>query len=159
QSTLNTFFVIGPDQLPQFPPGDTPFFPTGTTPPGYLPGRRNIGYGSSPRLYFSTVFTHNWSDRLTEAVQADQGLDRNNPGSAPAGTPADTAWYSLAHWFLYGFDAKLTDARLTGVWRFEAFRDDKGAATGVAADYFETSLGLIFKPTPWLWVRPEARYD
>jgi hypothetical protein len=159
KTSLNTFFVIGPDQLPSFPPGNTPFYPTGTTPPGYLPGRRNIGYGGNTRTYFSTVFTHNWSDRLTEAVQTDQVLDKNNPGFGPAGTPADTAWYSLAHWLLYGLDGNLTDAKATGVWRIEVFRDDKGAATGVAGDYFETSLGLILKPRSWLWVRPEARYD
>jgi hypothetical protein len=159
RTSLNTYFVIGPDQLPRFPPANTPFFPTGTTPPGHLAGRRNLGYGSNPRTYFSTVFTQNWNDRLTEAVQADQILDKNNPGFGSDGTAADTAWYSLVHWFLYGFDGSLADARMTGVWRFEVFRDDKGAATGVAADYFETALGLILKPKPWLWVRPEARYD
>jgi hypothetical protein len=53
----------------------------------------------------------------------------------------------------------LEKARLTGVWRFEAFRDNNGAATGVADDYFETTLGLIVKPRDWLSVRPVARYD
>jgi hypothetical protein len=159
RTTLNTFFVIGPDQLPRFPPGNTPFIPTGTTPAGYLPGRRNLGYGGNNRLYFSTVFTHQWTDRLTEAVQTDQVLDRNNPGFGPGGAPRDTAWYSLAHWFLYGLDAPTADARLTAVLRTEVFRDDRGAATGVADTYYEATLGLITKPRPWLWVRPEARYD
>jgi hypothetical protein len=159
KTSLNTFFVVGPDQLPRFPPANTPFFPTGTTPPPFLASRRNLGYGSNPRTYFSTVLTQNWTDRFTEALQADQILDKNTPGFGPGGTPHDTAWYSLVHWFLYGFDAPLADAKITGAWRFEAFRDNNGAATGVAADYFETSLGLILKPKPWLWVRPEARYD
>src|SRR5262249_29268122 len=75
------------------------------------------------------------------------------------GTNHSTSWYSLAHWLLFGFDDTLEKARLTGVWRFEAFRDNNGAATGFAATYFETSLGLIAKPRPWLWIRPEARYD
>jgi hypothetical protein len=44
---------------------------------------------------------------------------------------------------------------LTGVWRFEVFRD----ATGVADTFFESTLGLILKPCDWLWIRPEARYD
>jgi hypothetical protein len=157
-TSLNTFFVIGPDQLPRFPPANTPFFPTGTTPPPFLAGRRNLGYGN-PRTYFSTVLTHNWSDRFTEALQADQVLDKNSPGFGPGGSPHDTAWYSLVHWFLYGFDAPLSDAKVTGSWRIEAFRDNNGAATSVAADYFETSLGLILKPKSWIWIRPEARYD
>ncbi len=25
--------------------------------------------------------------------------------------------------------------------------------------FYEQTLGLIYKPKPWLWVRPEARYD
>ena len=35
----------------------------------------------------------------------------------------------------------------------------EGAATGVAGLYNEMTLGLIYKPKPWLWFRPEARYD
>jgi hypothetical protein len=129
------------------------------TPPGYLPGRRNLGYGGNNRLYFSTVLTHHWTDRLTQTVQTDQVLDKNNPGFGPGGSPRDTAWYSLANWFLYALDAPTTDARLTAVLRTEVFRDDRGAATGVADTYYEATLGLITKPRPWLWVRPEARYD
>jgi hypothetical protein len=158
-TTLNTIFVIGPDQLPRFPPANSPFLPTGVTPVPFLAGRRNPGYAHNPRTYFSTVLTRKWTDRLTEALQSDQVLDLNTPGFGPGGTNHSTSWYSLVHWFLYGIDGTIEKARLTGVWRFEAFRDNNGAATGVADDYFETTLGLIVKPRDWLWIRPEARYD
>src|SRR5262249_24000562 len=159
RTTLNTFFMIGPDQLPRFPPVNSPFLPTGVTPAPFLAGRRNVGYSSNPRNCFSTTLTHNWSGRLTEALQTDMVLDKNTPGFGPGGSNHDTAWYSLVHWLLYGFDRDLADARVTGVWRAEVFRDNNGAATGVADTFYEMTLGLILKPHPWLWVRPEARYD
>jgi hypothetical protein len=159
KTTLNMFCQIGPDQLPSYPPANSPFLPTGVTPAPFLAGRRNLGYAANPRSYFSTVLTQKWSDRLTEAIQTDQVLDKNTPGFGPGGTNQSTSWYSLAHWLLYGFDDALETARLTGAWRFEVFRDNNGAATGVANTFFETSMGLIIKPRPWLWIRPEARYD
>jgi len=159
KTTFNMFCEIGPDQLPSYPPANSPFLPTGVTPAPFLAGRRNTGYAANPRSYFSTLLIHQWSDRLTEAIQADQVLDKNTPGFGPGGTNQSTSWYALAHWLLYGFDDTQEKARLTGVWRFETFRDNNGAATGVANTYFETSLGLIIKPRPWLWIRPEARYD
>lgn len=159
KTTLAMFCQIGPGQLPSFPPANSPFLPTGVTPAPFLAGRRNLGYASNPRSYFSTVLTHQWTDRLTEAIQSDQVFDQNAPGFGPGGTQQSTSWYSLAHWLLFGFDDDLEQARLTGVWRFEAFRDSNGVATGFTGSYFETSLGLIIKPRPWLWIRPEARYD
>ena len=38
-------------------------------------------------------------------------------------------------------------------------RDQNGAATGSADNYYEQTIGLIYKPKPWIWLRPEARYD
>ena len=49
--------------------------------------------------------------------------------------------------------------KLTGVWRSEVFRDDDGVRTGFADNFYEQTLGLIYKPHSWLWIRPEARYD
>src|SRR5262249_62134983 len=81
-------------------------------------------------------------------------------GSGPNGTPKTTPWYGFCNHFLYAIDKpSLADAKLTGVWRAEIFADPNGAATGVADTYYEMTLGLIAKPKPWLWIRPEARYD
>jgi hypothetical protein len=55
---------------------------------------------------------------------------------------------------LYAFTDKLT-----GVWRSEAFFDNQGAATGVATTFYEITIGLNYRPKPWLYIRPEARYD
>jgi hypothetical protein len=80
------------------------------------------------------------------------------PGSRQTGardTRQDTEWYGFGNWFLYEFDPKLT-----AVWRSEIFRDDDGVIFGTAANtYYEMTLGLICKPRPWFWLRPEVRFD
>ena len=154
KTTFASVFVIGPDQLPRFAAANTPFSPTGVTPPPFLAGRRNLAYGSNNRLYWSTVLTRQWGAKLTEALQADQVIDFNTPDFGQDGTPQNTEWYSLVHWFLYEFHPKVL-----GVWRAEVFRDNNGAATGVAGTFSEMTLGLKLTPRPWLWIRPEARYD
>ena len=64
------------------------------------------------------------------------------------------SYYGLAGWFLYEFTPKLT-----GVARTEVFRDNNGLLTGFSDNFYESTLGLIDKPVPWLWFRPEARID
>ncbi len=89
-------------------------------------------------------------------------LDRNTPlmlgpGSRTTGargTRENTEWYGFANWFLYEFDPKLT-----AVWRAEVFRDDDGVLLDTPDTYYEMTLGLITKPRPWFWVRPEVRFD
>ena len=31
--------------------------------------------------------------------------------------------------------------------------------TGIATNYSEFTVGAIYKPKDWIWIRPEARYD
>jgi hypothetical protein len=45
------------------------------------------------------------------------------------------------------------------VWRTEILWDPYGLATGNPDTLHEMTLGLNIRPKPWLWVRPEARYD
>ncbi len=66
-------------------------------------------------------------------------------------TPSGTAWST-------GCSTKSTP-RCWASRDAEAFRDNNGAATGVADTFYEMTLGLKLTPRPWLWVRPEARYD
>jgi hypothetical protein len=147
--------VSAPDQLPRFPAADTPFVPTATTPPSpALAGRRNPFYGSSFRGYISLTLTHQWTDKLTEAAQSDHVFDPKIIGFSLNGASSSIAYHSLAHWFLYAFNDKVT-----GVWRSEVFFDPYGAATGSRSTFYEMTLGLPMKPKPWLWFRPEARYD
>ena len=39
------------------------------------------------------------------------------------------------------------------------FAGCRPGTTGVADTFHETTLGLQYRPEPWLWIRPEARYD
>ena len=49
--------------------------------------------------------------------------------------------------------------KVMGTWRSEVFRDNNGLVTGDADNLYEMTVGLLYKPRDWLWIRPEARYD
>ena len=44
-------------------------------------------------------------------------------------------------------------------WRAEVWRDAQGVRTGYADTFYEQTLGLIYKPVDWLWIRPTVRFD
>jgi hypothetical protein len=144
-----------PDQLPRFAPANSPYVPTATTPPNpMLAGQINPFYGSSYREFLSLVVTHQWTDKLTQAVETDHIWDPKIIGFSLNGAPSSIAYHGLVNWFLYSFTDKLS-----GGWRSEVFWDPYGAATGSRSTFYETSLMLQEKPKPWLWIRGEARYD
>jgi hypothetical protein len=145
----------GPNQFPRFFPADYgALAPNGVPPPPFQAGRRNLSYGSNNAILFATVLIHKWTERLTVIGETDQGFESNVPGLGPDGTVTSGQWYGLGGWFLYS----LTD-RLTGVYRAEAFRDNHGTRTGFNDTFYEMTLGMIYKPVPWFWLRPEARFD
>jgi hypothetical protein len=150
------FVLVGPDQLPTFPPANSQILPLGVpqSPPG-LVGKVNPLYAHHPRTYVDTVVTHKWSKRLTQVSEAFVIIDTDVVQTS-GNVLREASWYGYANWFLLSLDS---DEKFTGVWRAEIFKDTKGTATGVADTYCEMTLGLIYKPKPWLWVRPEARYD
>jgi hypothetical protein len=157
KTTFASFVIVGPDQLPRFAPVNSPFLPTGVVTNTTLQGRYNPYYAGSFRTYMSNVVTHTWDAKLTEAAEVFFVHEQDVPGLGPGGPThvnKESAWYGAAHWFLYQFNDKVT-----GVYRAEIFRDQDGAATGVADNFYEMTLGLVYKPKPWLWFRPEARYD
>ena len=155
RSTLTQILITGPDQLPRFAPADSPFLPTGVITNPRLQRRFNPNYAGNFRTYLSTTGTHKWNAKLTEAAEVFFVHETNVPGLGRNGTVArESAWYGFTHWFLYDFSDKLQ-----GVYRAEVFRDNNGAVTGSADNYYEMTLGLPYKPKPWLWIRPEARYD
>ena len=45
------------------------------------------------------------------------------------------------------------------MWRSEIFWDPTGVRTGYPDTYYEMTLGLIYKPKDYIWLRPEVRYD
>jgi hypothetical protein len=157
-------YIWGPNQYPRFLSGtNQQIFLLGNTIPPHLDGRRNLGYGSNNRLSFTNVFSYKWTDKLTQVQEVDLSVENNIPGSGgvpqhggtfSGGTDRNDSWQAYGNWFLYAFNDKWT-----GVWRSEIFRDDGGQRTGFRDTFYEQTLGFIWKPKPYIWVRPEARYD
>ncbi len=159
KTSLATTFIEGPNQFPTFlPASQNPIYPTGVIPPpAQFAGRRNPGYHSNNRNLITTVLTRKWTDKFTQVLETDQAWETNVPfalGNTDGFNRHNAQWYSFGNWFLYSFNEKLT-----GVWRSEIFRDNNGVRTGFSANYSEFTLGAIYKPKPYLWIRPEARYD
>lgn len=159
----------GPNQYPSFLPANQQLYTTGYINIPSLARVDNPQYHSATRTLFTSVLTHEWSDKLTQVIETDQGWELNVPGLASpivdgeviSGAAKSAQWQSFGNWFLYNFSDKLT-----GVWRSEVFWDQQGNRTGlndgtrfVGDRFYEMTLGLIYKPIPHLWVRPEARYD
>ncbi|MFO0907932.1 MAG: outer membrane beta-barrel protein [Isosphaeraceae bacterium] len=161
KANLAVAYTFGPNQYPRFLPANTVVWPTGYSPIGFMAGRNNPLYGGSWRSTFTEVFTYKWSDTFVQVMETDQGNDPNIPGWGPGGTPAQAAWYSFGNWFLWQFWKNEDRDIVTAVWRSEWFRDVNGIRTGTGKtdNYYEMTVGLIIKPKPWLWIRPEARYD
>jgi hypothetical protein len=155
KTTLATTVVAGPNQFPRFLPTSTAIQPTGTptTPPQYS-GRVDPYYAGTYRTLFTTVLTHKWNDKLTQVMETDQGWEPNVPFTGGKIGRFNENWYSFGNWFLYQFTDKVT-----GVWRSEWFKDQGGARTGYNDNFYEFTLGMIYKPVPNIWIRPEARYD
>lgn len=160
---ITGIYSITHGQFPSFFNENTPSYPWGQAWAGYRPGQNNIYYQGSWRNFFTTVASYKWNDKLTQIVESDQGFENSVAGIGPTGqagyvpdnTPAkNVTWFSFGNWYLYEFNEKLT-----GVWRSEVFWDPSGGRTGVQNNYYAQTLGLIYKPYDWLWIRPEVRYD
>ena len=146
QTSLTSIVLTGPDQLPRFAPANSPFLPTGVITNTALQGKVNPEYAGNWRTFMSTVVTHNYNARLTEAAEVFFVHETNVPGLGPNGTIGkESAWYGGCHWFLYQFTTKTQ-----GILRTEIFRDNNGAATGSADNYYEITMGASYKPKPWL---------
>ena len=155
KTSVTSIVLTGPSQLPRFAPANSPFLPTGVITNANLQGKANPDYAGNWRTFLSTVVAHNYNPRLTEAAEVFFVHETNVPGLGPGGSVArESSWYGASHWLLYQFTDKVQ-----GVWRSEIFRDNNGAATGSADNYYEVTLGAVYKPKPWLWFRPEARFD
>jgi hypothetical protein len=150
------FAFVGPNQLPTFPPVNSPFLPLGVpqSPPA-LAGKVNPLYAHHPRIFCDTVATHKWTDRLTQASEVFF-INDTDVVQSDGNVLREAGWYGFANWFLWELDS---EEKYTVVWRAEVFKDTKGTATGNADTYYENTLGFVYKPKPWLWIRPEARYD
>jgi hypothetical protein len=152
--TATFVYAFYPNQLPRFPPADTPIVPNGNPKPPFLAGRLNPFYGSSFRRYFSLTLTHQWNTRLKQALELEEVFDPLILGFAQDGAATSVSYSGLCNWYLYA----LTN-NLTAVFQSEVFFDNQGSATGVATTFYEMTFGFNYHPKPWLYIRPEARYD
>ena len=160
KAALAISYIIGPNSFPRFLPNNQAIYPTGYINVPSVAGRRNPGYAGSDRTTFTTVFTYKWTENFTQVMETDESIEKNVPGSGPGGTTQDAEWYSFGNWFLWQFyKPEGRGDVMTGVFRSEVFRDNNGVRTGFADNFYEMTLGLIYKPVPYIWVRPEARYD
>ena len=123
------------------------------------------------RTMYSIVYTSVLSDRLTYVLQHDNGIQTE---AADQGTN-DAEWYGINQYLIYQINCCWS----AGI-RAEWFRDDDGtrvfpagdfgdndtgvnsnvaSAGGFEGNFFETSIGLNYRPSANLKIRPELRYD
>lgn len=129
---------------------------------------------------YSVVLKHNITDKTHLMLQHDHGFANNVLTTEPG---VDAEWYGINTHLYYDVHDQVT----VGV-RGEWFRDQNGfrvcspgrvnAATdpsfnsyaiggqpnnctgfGTGASYYAVTAGLTWKPTTWLRVRPNVRYD
>jgi hypothetical protein len=101
----------------------------------------------NPEL-FDVIFTRKLSDRLTWQLEGLYGFTSNVPGTGFAN------WLGVLNYLSYQIDRNLVaNARL------EFFDDAQGQRTGTAGLYTSVTAGVLYKPQPWLWLRPEVRFD
>ncbi len=138
---------------------------------------------NSPFALYSIVLKHNITDKTHLVLQHDHGFANNLYNFTPPGTAnaIDAEWYGINSHLYYD----LKDNLSIGM-RAEWFRDQNGArvcspqrvaaatngagnsyaiggqlnnSTCTAASYYEVTAGLNWKPTKWLNLRPNVRYD
>ncbi len=123
------------------------------------------GGPDSNRTTYSIVWSRNVTDRVTCVLQHDLGVQQDTLGfNAVNARLAD--WYGISQYVFY----KINSCWTAG-WRFEWFDDPEGyLVTGLRpgntdaryrfpGSFYETSVGLNYKPNGNLTVRGELRYD
>ena len=148
---------LRPEPVSPVPPAEHPDHPARQHDPARTkPAAATAATAPTAGRSVTNVFSYDWTDKLTQVLETDDSYENNIPGSGTDGTNRNDSWYSFGNWFLYKFGDKLT-----GVWRSEVFHDQGGQRlqTGRADTVYEMTLGLIYKPKPYIWIRPEARYD
>ena len=97
---------------------------------------------------FDLVLTRKLSDRLMWTGEGLYGFETNVPSIGFAN------WYGVVNYLNYEFDK-----RWIANTRLEVFDDPQGQRTGYKGVYEAITSGVTYKPFPFLWFRPEVRYD
>jgi hypothetical protein len=115
------------------------------------------------RFLLDTVWTHRWTEKLTQLMNFDYGYQVGTPytiNSENVVEKGDAFWYGLAYYLNYVFNDYVS---ATG--RAEWFRDAQGYRTGYVGNFFEVTTGVSLTPFPKnrflkdLIFRPELRAD
>ena len=151
-TSLASYVLVGPGQLPTFPPLNTPILPLGVpqSPPS-LAGKPNHALCPPPA---DLLRRHRDPQMERPAHSGIRGVlhhrhrrrlaDRERSSARQAGTAPRT-----------GSCTPSTPIRNTpgsGVPRSSRIARERPPAS--PRTYYEQTLGLIYKPKPWLWVRP-----
>lgn len=113
---------------------------------------------SANRTRYTFLFNHDFTPFLHYTFQHDYAFQDQHPLT---GNTAE--WYGISNYLTYDIDDELA-VGLRGEW----FRDDdgvrvtrntRGGPLNGASGYYAFTGGLNWKPTGWLTVRPEVRYD
>jgi hypothetical protein len=120
---------------------------------------------ASNRTMYSLVWSRNLTSRWSYVLQHDLGYQADTLGfNALNSRHAD--WYGVNQYLFYKINCCWTLG-----WRFEWFDDPEGyVVTGLRpgntdalyrspGSFYETSVGLNYKPNGNLTIRPEVRYD
>ena len=117
------------------------------------------------RMNYSLIFSHQICPNLHYVLQHDLGVDQNVAYEYDGNFSVkalDGKWYSVAQ-YLY---MQMTDTLAFGC-RAEWFKDENHSRVignvplnGIKGDeYVELTLGFNWKPTPFMTLRPEVRWD
>lgn len=106
---------------------------------------------SNPEV-FDLIYTHQFDDRLTYTLEGLYSFQTGFPGGAGGAGFANT--WGVVQYLTYQF---LPQWRATT--RVEFFDDAQGQRTRFRGLYTALTAGVTYKPSPFLWVRPELRYD
>lgn len=104
---------------------------------------------SSEQVYYSAILQQAFG-KWTYVLEHDRGTQQN---AISQGQTAE--WYSIVNYLTYQ-TTETTGLGVRGEWfnDVNGFRYDKGAA-----NFYQVTVGLNWKPKHWLMIRPEVRYD
>ncbi len=103
------------------------------------------------RSLYSLVVSYDLTEKLHLVLQHDHGWEEQ------LGDENDAHWYGLNGYLTYDLNRIFSLGA-----RMEWFRDDEGirvVGDGEPASFYEMTFGANIKPTNWINIRPEIRYD
>jgi hypothetical protein len=115
-------------------------------------GRYDVARSFSNPEVFDLVYVHKFSDRLTYTLEGLYSFQTGFPGGAGADGFVNS--WGVVQYLTYQFLPQWS-----GTARLEFFGDPQGFKTGFSGLYTAITTGVTYKPTPYLWLRPEVRFD